>query len=87
MQMAIQYTFYRLHKYSVATYETGATRQYFHGRTETVRSCSYLAQKFARTMLNPQSSPEEKRECLKAAVVDHSNYMKRAVSGNVVFFL
>lgn len=38
------------------TYETASTRKYFHGRTETVRSCTQEAVDFAKTILNPASS-------------------------------
>ena len=81
--MAIQLAFYRIHRYSVATYETGATRQYFHGRTETVRTLSYHSQKFTQAMVNPNSTPEECRQLLKIATDAHTKYMKRAVDGNV----
>lgn len=35
VQMAIQLAHWRLHKEFVATYETGHTRLFYHGRTET----------------------------------------------------
>lgn len=40
VQMALQLAFYKLHKAFAPTYETATTRQFYHGRTETVRSCS-----------------------------------------------
>ena len=33
-----------------ATYESGSLRRYHLGRTETIRSCTLEAQKFARAM-------------------------------------
>ncbi|CAB4018240.1 peroxisomal carnitine O-octanoyltransferase-like [Paramuricea clavata] len=36
VQMAIQLADYKLHKRVAATYETASTRQFYHGRTETV---------------------------------------------------
>lgn len=40
VQMALQLTYYKLHGKLASTYETATMRNYFHGRTETVRSCS-----------------------------------------------
>lgn len=39
-QMVLQLAYYRLHKKVTATYETGSTRKYLHGRTDTIRTCS-----------------------------------------------
>ena len=38
MQMALQLTMHRMHGGYCATYETGHTRAFYHGRTDTVRS-------------------------------------------------
>jgi carnitine O-octanoyltransferase len=40
VQMALQLAYYKLHGKFAPTYETATTRSYYHGRTETVRSCS-----------------------------------------------
>ena len=40
IQLAIALTFYRLHKKVGATYESGGTRKFAFGRTETIRSVS-----------------------------------------------
>lgn len=39
-QMCIQLAYYQLHKKPGPTYETATTRSYYHGRTETLRSCT-----------------------------------------------
>lgn len=39
VQAAIQLTYYRLHGNVGCCYETATMREYYHGRTETVRSC------------------------------------------------
>lgn len=38
------------------TYETATTRQFYNGRTETMRSCTEEAVEFAHSMLNPKAS-------------------------------
>jgi carnitine O-octanoyltransferase len=38
------------------TYETATTRQFYHGRTETVRSCTSEAIEFCKEMCNKDKS-------------------------------
>jgi hypothetical protein len=38
--MAYQIAFYKLHKKQAPTYEACATRSFWHGRTETIRSAT-----------------------------------------------
>ena len=52
VQMAIQLAFYRLHGVPVATYESGGTRVYKEGRTETIRSCSQESYDFTTKMMD-----------------------------------
>lgn len=40
VQMALQLAYFKIHQKLAPTYETGTMRVYYHGRTETVRSCS-----------------------------------------------
>ncbi|CAJ0829906.1 20768_t:CDS:10 [Entrophospora sp. SA101] len=40
IQMVIQLAYYKLHRKVVPTYETGSTRQFSHGCTETIRTLS-----------------------------------------------
>lgn len=40
VQMALQLAYFKMHEKLAPTYETGTMRVYYHGRTETVRSCS-----------------------------------------------
>ena len=40
VQMALQLAYYRIHQQPCPTYESASTRQFLHGRTETIRSCS-----------------------------------------------
>lgn len=40
----------------VATYETALMRDYYNGRTETLRSCNVEATEWVRTFLNPDDT-------------------------------
>ncbi|KAI8427768.1 hypothetical protein MSG28_002190 [Choristoneura fumiferana] len=81
LQMAMQYAFYRLHKTPGAHYESAATRMYAGGRTETIRSCSIESIDFAKTMLNSQSTPKEKKAAMQKAINAHKDYTVQALQG------
>lgn len=81
IQMAMQLSYYRLHKKPAAHYESAATRKYIGGRTETIRSCSVESVKFARAMLDANIKPMDKRDLLAAAVNAHKKYTVDAVNG------
>ena len=50
VQMAIQVAYWRTHRTAVATYETAHTRLFYHGRTETIRTCSEDSVAFCKAM-------------------------------------
>jgi len=81
VQMAIQLAFYRLHGIPVATYESGGTRVYKEGRTETIRSCSQESFDFTTKMMNTNVSDDEKYNALITAIKGHNFYAKMATSG------
>ena len=81
VQMAIQLAFYRLHGIPVATYESGGTRVYKEGRTETIRSCSQESFDFTTKMMNSNVSDDEKYKALITAIKGHNFYAKMATSG------
>lgn len=95
MQMAIQLAYYRQHGTVVATYETGHTRLYYHGRTETIRSCSNDSRKFCESMgprkkdiaassntANWKQSRQEQYQALRTAISTHSKTVKDSMMGN-----
>jgi hypothetical protein len=51
-QMSLQLAYYKIHKKVTATYETASTRQFLHGRTETIRTCSVDTKKLAEAWYN-----------------------------------
>lgn len=53
VQMALQLAYYRIYKQSCPTYESASTRQYLHGRTETIRSCSLESVAFVNAFDDP----------------------------------
>lgn len=56
VQMGLQLAYYKLHKSLAPTYETATMRVFYHGRTETVRSCSIEVKDWIDVMINPNSS-------------------------------
>lgn len=56
IQMALLHAFYKLHGFFAPTYETATMRVYYHGRTETVRSCSIETVDWIEAMENPKIS-------------------------------
>ncbi|KAG0048844.1 hypothetical protein BGZ83_006264 [Gryganskiella cystojenkinii] len=81
MQMAIQLGYYKQIGEPCATYETGSTRQFRHGRTETTRTLSKESLAFCKAMQDPSAKPEEKVKLLRAAIGAHSQYQKDAANG------
>uniref|UniRef100_A0A6M2DPT8 Putative carnitine o-acyltransferase cpti n=1 Tax=Xenopsylla cheopis TaxID=163159 RepID=A0A6M2DPT8_XENCH len=75
IQMALQLTYYKLHGKVCATYETATTRNYYNGRTETVRSCTEEALKWVTTMCNPKENTKTKSESLHTALSRHIHLM------------
>lgn len=53
VQMALQWAYYKLHKSFPPTYETATMRVFYHGRTETVRSCSIEVKEWIEKMVHP----------------------------------
>ncbi len=86
VQIAIQLAYYRLYGKLVPTYETGHTRQFRHGRTETVRSATEEALQFC------QSQPLSK-DLFEKAAKHHKDLMMKALQGMgcdrsiLIFFL
>jgi len=84
VQMAIQLAFYRLHSEITATYETGHTRLFYHGRTDTIKACTVDSVAFVKAMCDSTSTDSERFEKLKAAVATHSTLARDALAGKGV---
>ena len=88
MQMAIQLAYYRQHGTVVGTYETGHTRLFYHGRTETIRSCSVDSRKFCEIMGPRKQNKsvtkiqrEEQYQAFQQAIATHSKTAKESMMG------
>ncbi|KAL0083601.1 acyltransferase ChoActase/COT/CPT [Phycomyces blakesleeanus] len=80
-QMALQLAYFRTHNTVVPTYESGSTRKYLHGRTETIRSCSTDSKRFVEAFVNPSVDNKTKYELLQKAAVAHRDYTMIASDG------
>lgn len=84
VQMAFQLAYYTMYDKLVLTYESAHTRQFAHGRTETVRSASNEALEFVKAMKDRLRPAKEKLQLLRKAIEGHVAYMKTAMTGNGV---
>ncbi|XP_014666435.1 PREDICTED: peroxisomal carnitine O-octanoyltransferase-like [Priapulus caudatus] len=65
-----------------ATYETATTRKFYHGRTETVRSCTVEGIEWCRSMLDGATTPfETKLSLLRRAREKQAKLMREAMNG------
>jgi len=70
-QMSFQLAYRKLHGHNAATYEACAMKHFYHGRTETIRSCTTQSSAMCDAFLNPNSTIETKRQLLQAACKKH----------------
>ncbi|XP_072042029.1 peroxisomal carnitine O-octanoyltransferase-like isoform X1 [Amphiura filiformis] len=82
LQMAFQYTYYRMYNKPAPTYETATTRKYYHGRTETVRSCTMEALTWSKAMQDKSKTNADKVSLLKAAHDKHLLLLKECANGD-----
>lgn len=71
VQMAYQLAHRRAKGFIGATYESIATRQYHHGRTEAMRVVTPEILDFVAAMEDPGADPATRREALRAAADRH----------------
>lgn len=75
VQMAYQLAYYKLYKKPASTYESVQMKQYYHGRTECLRSVTNASLHFTKTFSCPRATREKKEEALRQAIGAH---VKRA---------
>ncbi|KAG8179267.1 hypothetical protein JTE90_026731 [Oedothorax gibbosus] len=75
-QFALQLAYYSMHGKPAATYVTAATRQFYHGRTETMRSCFPEVVDWVHAMIEDRLSPGEKLQLMRRAADKFKNLMK-----------
>ncbi|KAF9159671.1 hypothetical protein DFQ26_006299 [Actinomortierella ambigua] len=81
LQMALQLAWYKQQGEGCATYETGSTRAFRNGRTETIRTFSSASKRFCEAMENKAVSTAEKEKLMRQAVAAHSKYQREAANG------
>ncbi|GBB93575.1 hypothetical protein RclHR1_00220009 [Rhizophagus clarus] len=81
MQMVLQLAYYKTHKKVVPTYETGSTRQFLRGRTDTIRTLSAESKSFVEGMESESLTAQEKYDLLQAATKIHSDYTRDVSNG------
>ncbi|XP_036037546.1 peroxisomal carnitine O-octanoyltransferase isoform X2 [Onychomys torridus] len=81
IQLALQLAYYRLHGRPGCCYETAMTRYFYHGRTETVRSCTVEAVRWCQSMQDPSTSLLERQQKMLQAFAKHNKIMKDCSNG------
>lgn len=75
-QLALQLAYYTMHGKPAPTYVTAATRQFYHGRTETMRSCFTEILDWVHAMVEDKNSPREKLNLMQIAADKFKSLMK-----------
>jgi len=83
-QMAIQLAYYKMFGTSRPTYESGQTRKFQRGRTETSRTVSDESVAFVKAMEDPNLPNEQKIAAFRAALKSQGQYMATAVNAHGV---
>ncbi|CAM1305565.1 CROT (predicted) [Pycnogonum litorale] len=81
IQLVMQLAYYRLHKKPAPTYETASTRAFYHGRTETLRSCTCESVEWMQAMVDDNISNAEKVALMKKAYEKHNQLMSDGMKG------
>lgn len=80
--MALQVAYYRLHGSLPMIVESAHTRQFNHGRTETVRVVTSDSVAFVKSMVHlDHTAAETKLHLLRRACVRHVEMLKEAMNG------
>jgi carnitine O-octanoyltransferase len=81
IQTVLLWSYYKLHGHYPPTYETATMRVYYHGRTETVRSCSVESVTWIEAMKKTNVTNAEKAKLFKAAADAQNRLMSEARKG------
>jgi len=83
IQIGIQTAFQKLEGVPGAHYESGSTRQFKHGRTEVIRTCSLESKRFGEAMMKDPKT-RKNLELMRNAISSHNSYAREAVKGQGV---
>jgi len=81
VQMALQCAFHRLYGKMAATYESCATRTFFHGRTEVIRSAHSEAKHLAEVLWDGAAHRQDKEKVLREALSRQTQLSREASAG------
>uniref|UniRef100_A0A8C5QYW2 Peroxisomal carnitine O-octanoyltransferase n=1 Tax=Leptobrachium leishanense TaxID=445787 RepID=A0A8C5QYW2_9ANUR len=81
IQLAVQLAFYKLYGRPGCCYETASTRMFYHGRTETMRSCTVEAVEWCRSMVDPDATLAQRQALLQRAFAKHNKMMEECQLG------
>ncbi|KAJ8024587.1 Peroxisomal carnitine O-octanoyltransferase [Holothuria leucospilota] len=81
MQLAIQLAYHTKYGKPGPCYETATTRQFYRGRTATVRSCTSEVVEWCKAMNSSHSTKDEKIELMKGAAAAHMVLGSQALEG------
>jgi len=84
VQMSMLLAYYRLYGKIVCTYEPVLTKQFYHGRTEAMRTATPEAAEFCKIWCNQYSTKDQKLEALRNATKEHSRLVKESAAGKGV---
>ncbi|XP_005418650.1 peroxisomal carnitine O-octanoyltransferase [Geospiza fortis] len=81
VQLALQLAYYKCHGRPGCCYETAMTRRFYHGRTETIRSCTVEAVEWCKSMLDPSESNYQRLQLMHKAFAKHNKMRKECENG------
>ncbi|NWU90317.1 OCTC octanoyltransferase, partial [Upupa epops] len=81
VQLSLQLAYYKCHGRPGSCYETAMTRRFYHGRTETIRSCTVEAVEWCKSMLNPSDSTYQRLQLMHKAFAKHNKMRKECENG------
>ena len=84
VQMTILLAYYKLYGKVVCQYEPVLTKNFYHGRTEAMRSTTPQAKKLCEVWCDMRSTNEQKVEALRVATNEHSRLVKECAGGKGV---
>lgn len=84
VQMSILLAYYKLYGEIVNQYEPVLTKQFFHGRTEAMRSTTAQTVSLCKIWTDASSTTEQKLEALRVAVKNHGTLVRQALQGKGV---
>lgn len=77
-QLILQLAYFKLYQRPAPTYETASTRAYYHGRTETMRTCTPEVHEWLKLMINTNFDKNEKLKLFKVAAKNHEKLIGEA---------